>query len=192
MTNKATFFGGVLIVMFVLLFSQVAWTTEAQDTYMAAYTGADATAVGATVCLACHSDKAGAEGDETDHVSALGDAATRCEGCHGNGSKHNGDVKGIINPSKATQAKVTTICTTCHATKGKFVKTEWVESKHFDGGLTCAQCHSGHSTNDSFLITATVKELCNNCHEDQVTAFDAGTHGAPNTTCNTCHNPHNN
>lgn len=190
MTNrvKATFLGSALIVVFILLLSQAAWTTAEAD-YMEAYTGAEATMIGTATCLMCHADQKSEEGD---HVAILNDDENGCEKCHGPGSKHNGDVKGILNPSMMPQDDVTATCSSCHDDQGKYKETEWVESTHHEGGLKCTDCHSGHSDNDHFLVKDNVGDLCKTCHEDICALVEAGDHGAPDTACNMCHNPHNN
>jgi predicted CXXCH cytochrome family protein len=172
-------------------------TGTSAPSYMDSYTGADATPIGTTACLRCHASVV-PEGNS--HISIFEDKEDSpykgkgCESCHGNGSKHNGDVHGILNPTKMPKDKVTDLCSTCHAEKGKYVKTDWLKGKHYmNAGLGCAACHSGHSTYVSFLIKEKVVDLCFTCHSAIRPAFEGGTHNGakPDTmTCVMCHNPH--
>ena len=183
--SRASFLGGAIIVLTVLLISSAAWTTE--DDYMDVYTGADADMVGSEVCLACHSDMADAEGN---HLAVLADDENGCEGCHGPGSAHNGDAKGILVPSKMPQAECTELCSACHDEEGKYEQAVWEECAHHEAGMTCTDCHLGHSDNVMFLTEETEIEQCGKCHEDYVEQLEAGEHGNTEMSCNQCHNPH--
>jgi DmsE family decaheme c-type cytochrome len=172
---------------------------EKPKSYMDSYTGADAEKIGSDKCLMCHSDKAVSE-KSTSHFAALDSKKDSkykgfgCEGCHGPGSKHNGDVKAILNPNKMDKTEVTNLCSKCHTEKGTFKKETWVKSRHFvTAGLGCIACHSGHSEFPSFLKTEKVVDLCVTCHAQIKDNFEAGKHNYadPKTmTCVMCHNPH--
>jgi len=180
-----------MVIFFVLLLSSAVMST---DDYMGSYTGKDAASIGTDKCIMCHRDRA--PGEDDTHVARLEAEGSdyvgkACESCHGPGGNHNGKKEGILNPSKTPQADVVALCTSCHEEKGKFKLSEWTESKHNEVGNSCVTCHSGHSKNAKFLIEEKVKDVCNTCHEDKVTAAAAGTHGGgPDVSCAMCHNPH--
>ncbi len=162
--------------------------------YLAAYTGADAEAVGSDKCTMCHSDKKHGEGKS--HVSVFeADESnpmfgTGCEACHGPGGEHNGDKAGILMPLQMSQDEVIDLCTGCHASKGIFELEAYQASKHYSTGNSCLTCHSGHSENEKFLNDAEPNHLCAACHAGVVDGMAAGDHGIPDGVCKDCHNPH--
>jgi predicted CXXCH cytochrome family protein len=196
--------GGMIAIMLGMLAGAVrsaeqSGTPAAPPTYMSRYLGADAEKIGSDKCIVCHGNRV--PKSETSHFAVLdkkeGSAykGFGCEACHGPGSKHNGDVKAILNPAKMDKSEVTDFCTKCHAKKGSLDKDPWLKSVHYvDANLTCLTCHSGHSEFDKYLVKEKVVDVCVGCHAAEKTAFDAGTHNGadPKTmNCAMCHNPHN-
>jgi predicted CXXCH cytochrome family protein len=177
--------GGTIVLLVVLLVAVAGFATEGD--YMDNYIGADADMVGTDNCAMCHSDLAE---EEDTHVAKVSDDDNGCEGCHGPGSAHNGNVLGILNPSKMPQEETTATCTSCHEEQGAFTLEDWEESAHNEAGNSCVDCHLGHTSNPYFLITEEVNDLCNDCHEDIVVAVEAGEHGVEGMACTACHNLH--
>jgi predicted CXXCH cytochrome family protein len=170
-----------------------------EPTYMEGYIGADATIVGTSVCAKCHPNRLPAEGTTTHFtiLNTMKDSPYKdheCESCHGPGSKHNGNPKGILNPLKMTREDVVDLCSKCHSELRTYKKDAFLESKHFvDGGLGCLNCHSGHSVNADFILKESVPDLCATCHADEYDLFKQGKHNGADPekmVCSVCHNPH--
>ena len=105
--------GGLAVVLAILAASAV-WSAEPSGgeaakpaetpAYMSQYTGADAEKIGTAKCIMCHSSVA--PKSPTSHFALLDKKdggpfqGYGCEACHGPGSKHNGDVKAILDPKK--------------------------------------------------------------------------------------------
>ncbi len=116
---------------------------------------------------------------------------TRCESCHGPGSKHieagGGRGRFIVNPGKDPAA-----CFQCHLD----TQAEFDLPQHHpvvEGRMNCVQCHDPHG-GDIFkpaggLAMARLNESCAQCHREQTRpyVFD---HEALREGCTVCHNPH--
>jgi predicted CXXCH cytochrome family protein len=79
-------------------------------------------------------------------------------------------------------------CYSCHTTG-----YELASSRYALPGVTCEACHSpyqpGHSA-DTMALRTSPNELCGSCHVQTLEAWQAGDHGEPDQTCNSCHPPH--
>jgi predicted CXXCH cytochrome family protein len=192
---------GSAIVLLMPVFLANAVNSEEEDpgtAYMAQYTGADADQVGTDQCLMCHgsifpenshSHERLLDGNADGPLFGFG-----CEGCHGPGGNHNGDIHGILNPTKMAKEDVVELCYKCHSETDGVEQENWVTCTHAAaGGLSCLDCHQGHSENAKFLKTDNVVNLCTSCHDSIKAAFESGDHNSadPATmTCVMCHNPH--
>jgi len=93
---------GLFIFILLISHASAVWSTE--DNYLDNYTGADAEYTGSDSCVMCH--PAYAPENTFTHVSNIdGDPGNPnygygCEGCHGPGGNHMGNVAGIIQPVK--------------------------------------------------------------------------------------------
>jgi len=76
-------------------------------------------------------------------------------------------------------------CVQCHIEKniGKTAIQEWKQSKHFDNGVECLDCHAAESTDkdawqhegETIAVIVTPKD-CANCHETEWKQFDKSHH----------------
>lgn len=69
-------------------------------------------------------------------------------------------------------------CVECHTKITPGVVTDWKISKHFEEDVTCSDCHGdGHTTNTDFEnVDIPTPATCADCHEEQVTQYQAGKH----------------
>jgi predicted CXXCH cytochrome family protein len=193
-------FAGLFMAITVATTGRSEEEKEKPKSYMDSYTGAAAENIGSDKCLICHVKDKVVPKSPTSHIAILDSNKDckyfgfGCEGCHGPGSMHNGDPKGILNPTRMNKDEVNTVCSKCHAEKGSFQEKTWEKSRHFiSAGLGCLACHSGHSEYANFLNTAKVTDLCFTCHAQIKEAFEGGKHNGADPkimTCVMCHNPH--
>ncbi|MDZ7374858.1 MAG: T9SS type A sorting domain-containing protein, partial [candidate division KSB1 bacterium] len=103
-------------------------------------------------------------------------ANIQCENCHGPGSLHGGNPKGIdVTLDEG-------VCGRCHDAPTHHIKSfQWKQSLHAVGVATgatraeCAECHSGYG-----FVHAVDKDL----------QYLRQTLGEPRVTCQVCHDPH--
>ncbi|MDE2237094.1 MAG: hypothetical protein KGK30_04340, partial [Elusimicrobia bacterium] len=111
------------------------------------------TYVGASTCIACHSDKAeqfkqSMHGKRLPVVKGI-DFEKSCETCHGPGSLHaaaagdrsNPGFATIIDPLKLPPAEQSKFCLNCHKQQEVMY---WNIGPHAANGLSCLTCHSVH------------------------------------------------
>jgi DmsE family decaheme c-type cytochrome len=186
----------VLTVLFLFI-TYGAAVRSTEDDYLEGYTGADAELVGSESCLMCHSDYT--PDNMFTHVSLIdgnpdnADYGYGCEGCHGPGGNHMGDVSGIINPPMLSNDDLTELCSKCHDDLRTYSEEDWFLGEHYLSDTTCLACHSGHSSNDDFLIDESVEELCYTCHSQARAEFSLRSHHPVDEEqmgCVSCHNPH--
>ena len=164
---------------------------------------ADALAVGAKTCIACHSlenvhashslhraaFRAGAAGSGPDSA---------CESCHGPGSAHakNPSTPGLIiaftRDSKTPIDTQTGVCLGCHAGGAR---QDWIGSVHQSRGLACTDCHNpmARLSPEGVLAKNSVNEVCATCHRDVRDKFNRRSHmplPEGQISCVDCHNPH--
>ena len=156
--------------------------------------------VGSAVCKSCHPDvwlnfyknphyKSIASGKETPE-------RTGCEGCHGPGGAHVASRGGKTTIPHAfslmSPAQILDDCLTCHSKDVS--KANIRRSAHTDADVVCSTCHSIHKAQTpKFLLAATQKNLCYQCHPTVRAQFDMPSKHRVNEgviNCTDCHNPH--
>ncbi len=211
---RLTYGAGIAILLLLVIYTSAVWSDEdeaeegvaddavaeevvAEPTYMEQYTGADADYSGSDMCTMCHSDMIPAsmlthagyiDGDPDNKDYGYG-----CEGCHGPGGNHMGNVLGTLHPAKMPPDEVTKLCTNCHSSLRTFELDGWYVSEHNYQGMSCLVCHSGHSESENFMAGDSSPELCYLCHTDEKAMFRMRSHHPVNegqVGCESCHNPH--
>ena len=164
--------------------------------YYQTYTGANADRWGSDLCLMCHPDYAPTSlfthAALIDNDSHNSDYGYGCEGCHGPGGKHMGVTAGILMPVKLTSEESTELCSKCHSNLRSYDLQGWYQSEHLLSGLSCIDCHGGHSDNENFLVSDR-DDFCNTCHADLRALFNMRSHHPVNEglmECTDCHNMH--
>ena len=156
---------------------------------------------GADSCLACHEDLVTlgifktVHGTPNDPHSPFGQDQLQCEACHGPGGAHAGRVRrgqerpptGTFGSNALTPiAEQNQACVSCHADN-----KDKGSSAHKD--ISCADCHTSHTSRDSVTVTAGQSEVCYGCHVEQRTAtLKPYTHPLDQgkMTCDGCHRVH--
>jgi DmsE family decaheme c-type cytochrome len=149
-----------LLIVALLLFLTVMFQgpTAADDGY-----------VGIDTCRACHQKKYDSYLKSTHAKAAIpGNPANKnsCESCHGPGLAHvqkgGGRGTGMISFTKKANPEVKQAkCLSCHQ-DSKAVPF-WDLSRHKVNGVSCSNCHSGHSGTKNNL-KMTEPALCYTCH----------------------------
>lgn len=167
-----------------------------EQSYLSEYTGGEAERTGSDACLLCHPDSA----PETlfNHVALIDNDEDNpaygygCEGCHGPGGSHYGDILGILHPPKMDQDEISNLCSECHEDLRTYDKQEWFLSEHYYSDLSCLDCHDVHSVNEDFLVKEDATELCYTCHMGKRAEFKMRSHHPVDEgqmDCSDCHNP---
>ena len=146
------------------------------------------------VCANCHDETATGFGHTTHGIyfsSKSSLSENSCESCHGSAVEHieDGDPEKIINPANSGQFGAKELCLTCH-TSHKF--DNWSFSDHNTADLTCASCHSVHSSYEKPSVSKS-SELCLTCHTDVKGALNMPSHhpiGEGKLNCIDCHGVH--
>ena len=118
-----------------------------------------------------------------------------CQSCHGPGEEHVNEgggvgVGGMVDLSKASPAKVTATCLSCHD-KGKLAMFKG--SQHDSRNVTCTNCHSIHSGNPKNTKFPSQTETCTQCHKIMKSELQRYSHHPikeGRMQCSDCHNPH--
>jgi DmsE family decaheme c-type cytochrome len=162
----------------------------------------EATFVGSTACLGCHSSQAAAFSDTVmGRIGKTQKGKFECENCHGPGSLHvkaggGRDVGEMISyradDTKRTVAENNAICLTCHE-RGD--RTYWSGSTHETRGVACTSCHTvmKNVSRKSQLKSAFEPDTCFQCHKDRRAQMFRSSHmplREGKITCSNCHNPH--
>jgi len=71
-------------------------------------------------------------------------------------------------------------CVECHSDITPNIVNDWKISRHYEGGISCLECHGGdhNSAEDLHKVKIPTPATCAECHEDQVNQFSRGKHAA--------------
>jgi DmsE family decaheme c-type cytochrome len=156
--------------------------------------------VGTDTCKTCHADVFKDNFENTPHYKTLleksaGPSKQGCEGCHGPGSLHvasGGQTPVPYDFPKMTAQAIAERCMTCHQSRHE--NEHFLNSVHFEKGVTCTDCHSPHHSNDpNFLLVKAQPQLCFTCHRTIQALFHMPFHHKViegMVQCTDCHNPH--
>ena len=184
---------------------QVAAAAKAVKTAPKIAADAEATFVGAQVCMGCHASHAAAF-----NLTVMGrifrnprNAQEKggCETCHGAGSLHvkaggGRGVGGIISFRKDDTSRSVednnAICLSCH---DKGDRLYWQGSTHESRQVACTNCHTVMRNVSVRSQLKTVNELdtCIQCHKNKRAEIWRSGHmplREGKMTCTSCHNPH--
>lgn len=152
-------------------------------------------------CGACHTTGYSPQGNQDDLPGLIGTWAQegiRCEECHGPGSLHAQNPRGIaLKIERDSEA-----CGQCHRrddvenvnAKGGFIEhheqyEELYQSKHIT--INCVVCHDPHKGVNQLRQAKeqTTRTKCENCHFAQAKNVSIAKHAAMNLQCIECHMP---
>ncbi|MGP8152548.1 MAG: DmsE family decaheme c-type cytochrome [Smithella sp.] len=154
--------------------------------------------VGVDTCKACHQNRYDSYLKSTHSKPAIpGNPANKnaCESCHGPGLAHvqkgGGRGTGIIAFGKKDNPDIKTAqCLSCH--QDSRVVPFWDLSSHKTNGVSCSDCHSGHSGTKNNL-KATQPDLCYTCHLSVRAQMNKQSHHPVKEglmKCTQCHDQH--
>lgn len=154
--------------------------------------------VGADTCKDCH-EAPYASYLKTMHAkkNIAGSPASGkgCEACHGAGAAHvdkgGGRGTGMHPFGKAEEARDKAArCLACHDDSARLAL--WQSSRHSAAGISCDNCHGGHSTQPKGLKKPQ-RDLCFDCHRDIASQVNRQSHHPikeGKVSCSDCHDPH--
>ena len=118
-------------------------------------------------CLSCHTTNYDPETGtwETDGIA--------CSVCHSSQTGPHPETAMPTDPSAR-------MCGTCHID----THSEWSESAHGEGELTCVRCHNPHTTD---LKTGSMQDLCTTCHNEEGHFYGYTGHAQQGLQCTDCH-----
>ena len=198
----------IFTIGLILLFVTPASHAEQQGTKKARSTGAPQaqyTTEGTEGCVRCH----GAERITSMEKTAHGDkenpqtpyAKHGCESCHGPGSLHVSRARGgrgfpllIAFREGEPVHRQTEACIGCHGKDADKQKgMEWSGSVHDNVDMTCVSCHQLHIEGDPLKEQKAQREVCAECHSEQITdhpRFEQAGIVFDKLTCYECHDVH--
>jgi predicted CXXCH cytochrome family protein len=153
-------------------------------------------------CGTCHTTGYSAGGNQDNLPGIIGTwqaAGVRCERCHGPGSLHATNPKGI----RLLVERDSALCRECHVyvpaadldVKNGFIRHsdqygDLSQSKHQI--LDCLTCHDPHSGVVQLRLAGkqTTNLLCQDCHWQEAQFQNNPSHVALNLSCTECHMPH--
>ncbi len=161
---------------------------------------------GADTCLLCHGFLPTVielfntrHAVPTDPRGPFGEGQLQCEACHGPGGLHTGAVGSggerppVIRFSADSVTPVSeqnAMCLGCHEGNAGL---GWHGGAHDDNQVSCASCHTVHTSSDPVLATATQPQVCYGCHQTE-RAASVRPYSHPlregKMSCTACHSPH--
>ena len=153
-------------------------------------------------CGSCHTtgySKAGSQNDLPGIAGSWNEPGVRCEACHGPGSLHATNPKGV----RILVERDSGLCRRCHeyvSTAQLDIKNGFIQHSDQYGDLSqskhqvldCLTCHDPHSgivqLQQEGLQTTNL--LCQDCHWQEAQFQSNPRHVAVNIGCTDCHMPH--
>ena len=176
-------------------------TTFAQPTEIRDQQDEQFAARGANTCLVCHSSPTVTQILERPHgnssVNGSPFARQACETCHGASADHVRELKSprvvfkgrsLFQPSDPEVQNQ--VCLSCHQSGERM---HWAASAHQAADLSCASCHTIHTSQNAALSKISNEEVCLSCHLEQRSQLNRRSHHPVREglmTCADCHNPH--
>jgi len=152
-------------------------------------------------CGSCHTtgySNGGNQGDLPGIIGTWAEAGVRCERCHGPGSLHANNPKGV----RMLVERDSGLCRECHeyvSTANLVVKNGFIQHGEQYGDLSqskhqildCLTCHDPHSGVVQLRLEGqqTTNLLCQDCHWQEAQFQNNPTHVALNISCIDCHMP---
>ncbi len=152
-------------------------------------------------CGSCHTTGYSNGGNQDDLPGVMGTWAqpgVRCERCHGPGSLHANNPKGV----RMLVERDSGLCRECHeyvSTANLEVKNGFIQHSDQYGDLSqskhqlldCLTCHDPHSGVVQLRLEGqqTTNLLCQDCHWQEAQFQNNPTHMALNISCTDCHMP---
>jgi predicted CXXCH cytochrome family protein len=153
-------------------------------------------------CGSCHTtgySNGGSQDNLPGIVGTWTQAGVRCERCHGPGSLHASNPKGI----RMLVERDSNLCRECHEyvpTPNLDIKNGFVQHSDQYGDLSqskhqvldCLTCHDPHSGVVQLAADGlqTTNILCQDCHWQEAQFQSNPTHQVLNISCTDCHMPH--
>jgi predicted CXXCH cytochrome family protein len=153
-------------------------------------------------CGSCHTTGYSSGGSQDNLEGITGTWAqpgVRCERCHGPGSLHASNPKGV----RMLVQTDSSLCRECHEyvpTAALDVKNGFIQHSDQFGDLsqskhqvlTCLACHDPHSgvVQSQVAGQQTTKLLCQDCHWQEAEFQNNPNHVTNNVGCTDCHMPH--
>jgi predicted CXXCH cytochrome family protein len=153
-------------------------------------------------CGACHTTGYSSSGNQDNLPGLVGTwtaAGVRCEECHGPGSLHANNPKGVHMLVERDSA----LCRQCHTyvpTAALVIKNGFIQHSDQYGDLSqskhqildCLTCHDPHSGVVQLRLAGqqTTRLLCQDCHYIEAQFQNIPNHVAANIGCTDCHMPH--
>ncbi len=156
-------------------------------------------------CLACHGGENMTVMGDTPHGKLENPhspySQQGCESCHGPGSIHVSRAGGGAGYPLLLSFKndddipeQNAACMNCHAeTLGELEGFTWAGSLHDGAGMSCQDCHQGHTTERAMWDKEEQKANCSGCHRRQIEnhkRFESAGIVFDKLSCSTCHAVH--
>jgi predicted CXXCH cytochrome family protein len=148
------------------------------------------------LCVTCHTYKKDWESRKFIHGPMIVGGCTLCHDPHGGKYRYQLWAAGSLQ-----------LCITCHSDKRNLVSKKKKQRPAYVHGIIygegCVVCHSPHATDERYMLSKPINELCTGCHH-KLAGVKRGhpVAGHPTTApqdprrpgrrlvCSSCHNPH--
>jgi len=177
----------------ILMLSLIAGMVALFSTGMSVNSAKAAGNSGGEACKDCHADQFATFMKSRHAKAGVADVCITCHGPELAAHMEKGGGKGtgaFAFDKKAASEEKAAKCLTCHGAS-KTVAL-WESSKHLSAGLSCDNCHSGHSSLAKNLKMPQT-ELCFSCHKDVKAEAGRQSHHPikeGKISCSDCHDPH--